>query len=246
MSIRISKKSPKANPLLRQATMHSRTSGGQTTCMCDFNVVVPILDLISGILSKFCFCTLGQCSLLFLCSPHSPHKHFCFFSVCLCAFLALFGAGGFGFQSLLICLWGIFFGLTLILLALCMPPCIAIWFPFLRVFWGKGLFVILGGCLVGAWSTLRFITFLYCMILGFVYIILHFLNCCSAGPRPLMRGGGGGGTRTTTTTTTVRNPGSRGPGRGANLPRGWTSHLDAASGQTFYSHTNGTVQWTRP
>ena len=34
--------------------MQSRTSGGRTTCVCDMNSAVPILDLICGILSKFC------------------------------------------------------------------------------------------------------------------------------------------------------------------------------------------------
>jgi hypothetical protein len=150
--------------------------------------------------------------------------------------------GGVAFQSFLIWLWGVFFGVTMIFLALCVPIYVVRWFPFMQVFWGKGLFVILGGCLVGApppWY-LQFITFVYCMVLGFAYIIIHFTNCCTVGPVPLMRGGSGGAMKTTTTTrTTTTRTGGGAPG--------WRSAVDPASGQTYYvNNKTGVTQWTRP
>ena len=175
-------------------------------------------------------------------------RHIFFFSrprptVCLSCVFSFLGGGGIHFQSFLIWLWGIFFGLTMIFLALCMPVYIAQWFPFMQVFWGKGLFVILGGCLVGApppWY-LQFITFVYCMVLGFGYIILHFTNC-GCGPPQTLRRSGGSSMRTTTSRTTKRS----GRTGGERLPPGWQSHIDPGSGQTYYVHSNGSTQWTRP
>ena len=115
----------------------------------------------------------------------------------------------------------------------------------MQVFWGKGLFVILGGCLVGApppWY-LQFITFVYCMCLGFGYIIAHF--CCGGG----CSGGGGGGFATTATTTTRTTRTNRSPagGRTRGLPRGWTAAVDKSSGQTYYVNgSTGATQWERP
>tara|TARA_B110000208_G_C11588079_1_gene365189 strand:- start:193 stop:789 length:597 start_codon:yes stop_codon:yes gene_type:complete len=198
--------------------MKTSSSGGRTTCVCDMNSMVPILDLICGIL------------------------------LCVSCFFSFISFGGVGFQYFLIWLWGIFFGVTMIFLALCVPQYITQWFPFMQVFWGKGLFIILGGCLVGngpPWY-LQFVTFIYCMVLGFGYIIAHFF-CGGAGPMPFMRGGGGGGhsvSRTTTRTTTSHAPASRGGGGG--LPAGWKSAIDKQSGQTYYVHRSGQTQWQRP
>ena len=39
--------------------MQTRTSGGTTTCQCDTAAVVPILDLICGVLSKLLVCLVS-------------------------------------------------------------------------------------------------------------------------------------------------------------------------------------------
>ena len=120
--------------------MQSHTSGGRTTCVCDMNSAVPILDLICGILSKFCvyifiviiiFFSLAVVfdlqilfahsltTFLFLFFPSFLSKTFSFqkqlvTTSCVFSFIGF----GISFQYFLIWCWGIFFGLTMILLAL--------------------------------------------------------------------------------------------------------------------------------
>ena len=168
-------------------------------------------------------------------------------TVCVSCFLSFIGFGTVGFQWFLIWCWGIFFGVTLIFLALCVPQYVIKWFPFMQVFWGRGLFIILGGCLVGRGppAYLQFITFIWCMVLGFGYIISHFFCGGGGGPMPLMRNGGMSRS-TTRTTTTTRSRGGGGPSRGGGLPSGWTAHVDGQSGQTYYTNRSGKTQWERP
>ena len=111
--------------------MQSRTSGGRTTCVCDMNSAVPILDLICGILSKFC--VHKDIIVIFFthCSFRSSHsnfliffyffflsKHFFFKTIVTTSCVFSFIGFGISFQYFLIWCWGIFFGLTMILLAL--------------------------------------------------------------------------------------------------------------------------------
>jgi len=87
-------------------------------------------------------------------------------------------------QSVVIALYYVFFGVSIILLEIFWPPFLVNWAGFYTRWLGKGLFFIfLGFLILNEYDQFFLAAGIIIIIVGAVFVILHFANCGS--PRPL-------------------------------------------------------------
>ena len=152
-----------------------RTMSQRTTCVCSFehNIIFQILDILVGSL------TATVAVQIYIGGQASFSPSF-FFGVYL---LTL--------------------GVSIGLIALCIPGCVVRYFRFILTFLGRALLYICLGFLTyspPSGYTTGFVCSIFCWLTGFIYLVLTFVRGCG-NPRPcciLQSDGHGGCCRQTT------------------------------------------------